>query len=159
MIEAITGEPIPLATIYNAANTVVAVVDLLHVAGGLYRALHTPANAGHYCVQYVIFSDAGRTVISIGFERTSETMLVRGTNPDIAFSRILGHLGENVRDDVLSYDPNNRPLLIRRRIFASKAVAEASTIGGLGEGEICVITGTAEHFDALKWESLLRVKE
>lgn len=69
-----------------------------------------------------------------------------------------GDGGLNVRDDALTYDGNDRPLTLRRRIFADAATANASTPGGTGEGEIATVTISATHVTASQWQSLLRTK-
>jgi len=73
-----------------------------------------------------------------------------------ALMAALGNAGGNVRDDALTYDGNNRPLTLRRRIFPDAATANASTPGGIGEGEILSVTITAAHVDAAQWQTLLR---
>lgn len=149
----------PRAIIYDELTAVATTVDLVHVANGMYFGSWTPAAVGAFVEHFTVFSDSGHTVIDPEYERRSTPVLVRAVNQDTAFQKILGHLGENVRDDALSYDVNNRPLTMRRRIFATKAAAIASTPGGTGEGEIVTITGSAAHFDAAKWSSLLSILE
>ena len=73
-----------------------------------------------------------------------------------ALAAAFGNAGGNVRDDALTYDANNRPLTLRRRIFPDAATANASTPGGVGEGEIITVTISATQIDAAKWETLLR---
>lgn len=73
-----------------------------------------------------------------------------------ALAAAFGNAGGNVRDDALTYDANDRPLTLRRRIFPDAATANASTPGGVGEGEIMTVTISATQIDAAKWETLLR---
>jgi len=73
-----------------------------------------------------------------------------------ALAAAFGNAGGNVRDDALTYDANNRPLTLRRRIFPDAATANASTPGGVGEGELITVTMSAVQIDAAKWETLLR---
>ena len=73
-----------------------------------------------------------------------------------ALAAAFGNAGGNVRDDALTYDANDRPLTLRRRIFPDAATASASTPGGIGEGEVITVTIAATQIDAAKWETLLR---
>lgn len=73
-----------------------------------------------------------------------------------AIASIFAHSGGHVRDDALTYDANNRPLTLRRRVFPDAATAAASTPGGTGEGEIMTFSIDATHIDAARWQSLLR---
>jgi hypothetical protein len=73
-----------------------------------------------------------------------------------ALAAAFGNAGGNVRDDALTYDANDRPLTLRRRIFPDAATANASTPGGVGEGELITVTMSAVQIDAAKWETLLR---
>lgn len=173
MIEGVLGESLvlglglsdgavdkfPRAEVYDGAGALVATVDLVHAANGMYRAAYAPAAAGRFSVHLRVYSDAPRTTIAGQYERVLEDLTVRAISQDVAFAKILGHLGENVRDDVLTYDANKRPLTFRRRIFASKGDAIASTPGGTGEGEIVTVLGSSSHFDSARWESLLRTLE
>jgi hypothetical protein len=123
--------------------------------GWAYWGAWTPSSAGQFFVVYDTFDDAGFTVLSI-HEPGEDHLLIHDIQQDLGFRKTLGHLGENVRDDVLSYDLNNRPLTFRRRIFATQAAANLSTPGGSGEGEIATVIGSAIHYDAARWETLVR---
>lgn len=173
MIETVVGQPLllqlsltdgvtdryPRARVYNELDAVIATVDLHHVDGGLYHGSWTPSVIGRRSIRYTIYSDVGHTAVDLTYERVVEHCRVTQYDPDLSFQKLFGYSGENVRDDVLTYDANNRPLTFRRRIFASKAAALASTPGGTGEGEIATILGSAQHFDAARWETLLRTLE
>ena len=173
MIEAVISQPLllelaltdgvsskfPRAKVYTDIGALVATIDLPHIASGLYQGTWTPSTTGQFNVHYTVFSDAGHTIADVTYERVADHVLVRALDQDLAFRKLLGHHGENTRDDVLTYDANNRPLTFRRRVFASKAAALASTAGGTGEGEILTVSGAATHFDAARWETLLRVLE
>lgn len=149
----------PRARIYDATGALQTTVDLTHVSGGLYRGSWAVPVLGQYVAHYTVYADAPHTVVDATYDRVLDHLLIRALDQDTVFQKVLGHLGENVRDDVLTYDVNNRPLTFRRRIFASKAAALASTPGGTGEGEIVTVLGAAAHFDAAKWETLLRTLE
>lgn len=120
-----------------------------------YQGAWTPSDPGQVTAVYEVFQDAGHTVPTT-HEPGQDPIRVHALGQDLSFQKLLGHLGENVRDDVLSYDANARPLTFRRRIFPTKALADASTPGGAGEGEIVTVVGAATHFDAARWETLLR---
>lgn len=149
----------PRARVFNAAGSLVAgPFSLTAVAGaaGLYKATWTPGAAGYFVAFFDVFDDAGFT-IPAPYDVASEPVRIHALQQDLSFQKLLGHSGENVRDDVLAYDGlTNRPLTFRRRIFPDAATAAASTPGGTGEGEILTVTGTATHFDAARWETLLR---
>ena len=130
---------------------------------GLYQATLTAPASGDYSVLFE----------TSGFETVSEQLRVRAPIVDqildepaalhitagtIGEALVLagGHAGLQVRDDALTYDANNRPLSLRRRIFPDAATANASTPGGTGEGEIVTLTIDATHIDAARWQSLLR---
>jgi hypothetical protein len=151
----------PRVRIVNSAGSVVgSAIDMTAVAGvdGLYTATWVPTDAGQYTAMFDVYSDAGHTTLV--YDATMEPVRIYEVEPDAAIGRLLGHSGENVRDDVLTTDPTTgAPLTFRRRLFASKAAAEASTEGGTGEGEIATLTCTAEYSDAIHWSTLLRVKE
>lgn len=170
MVEGVVGIPLllelsltngdtsrfPRAEIYTELGVLLTTLDLVHVANGLYRVLWTSSIPAQYAVHYTVFTDAGHTLGASAFDRVVDHIIIRSQSQDDSFRAILGHLGQNVRDDVLTYDANSRPIALRRRIFASAADALASTPGGVGEGEILTITGSALHFDAARWETLLR---
>lgn len=145
------------AAITDEAGDLVTAVSLTasSFADWLYVAAWTPTLRGDFSVTYEVFQDALFTVPT-EHEPAVDHILVRSAPLDTSLSRVLGHLGENVRDDVLGYDANNRPLSFRRRIFPDKATADASTPGGSGEGEVATIQGLATHFDPARWETLLR---
>lgn len=148
----------PRARVLDAAGVQIGTpVPLLPspATGWAYGGAWTPTDAGQYAVVFDTYDDAGFTTLSI-HESAEEIVRVFAVEQDAAFRKALGHLGENVRDDVLAYDANSRPLTFRRRIFASKAAADASTPGGTGEGEIATVVGSAMHFDPARWETLLR---
>ena len=73
-----------------------------------------------------------------------------------ALKTAFAQAGGAVRDDALTYDTNDRPLVIRRRIFPDAATATASTPGATGEGEIMTFTYNATHSSPARWESLVR---
>lgn len=148
----------PRVRILDSAGLVVTLVPLVATAdAGTYSATWTPGAAGQYTAVMDVYTDAGFTILDV-YERVADNIRVRVLEPDTVFQKLLGYSGENVRDDVLSYDLiTNRPLTFRRRIFANAAAAAASTPGGTGEGEIATVTGSATHFDAARWETLLRV--
>jgi len=148
----------PRARIFDSSGVQLGVpIPMVPVpaVSGLYRASWVSGAAGQYSAFYDVYADAGFTVME-DYEPGLDMVRVHVTDPDVGFQRTLGHLGENVRDDVLGYDANNRPLSFRRRIFPDKATADASTPGGTGEGEIATIVGAAAHFDPARWETLLR---
>jgi hypothetical protein len=149
----------PRAAIFDAVGFLVTIIDLVHVSAGLYQISWVPTTAGHYSIRYVIYADPAHTTVDVSYERSADHVLIRALDQDTAFQKVLGHLGENVRDDVLTYDSNSRPLTFRRRIFPTRAAANASTPGGTGEGEIFTILGSSAHFDAARWETLLRTLE
>lgn len=173
MIEGVVGSPLllevaladgvetrfPRARIYDAAGVFQIDVDLTHTADGFYQGLWTAGPAAQYVAHYTVFSDAPRTVVDPSYDRVLDHIQIRALDQDFSFQKLLGHLGENMRDDVLTYDINSRPLTMRRRIFATKAAALASTPGSTGEGEILTITVAAAHIDAAKWETLVMVRE
>ena len=173
MIEAVVGQALrlelsltdrvttrfPRAIVYNELNAAIATIDLAHVADGLYAGSWTPTTTGQRSIHYTTFSDVPRTSVDATYESVVDHLVVRALDQDVSFQKILGHLGENIRDDVLTYDANNRPLTFRRRLFATKAAAMASTPGGVGEGEIFTVLGSATHFDVARWETLLRTLE
>lgn len=148
----------PLLSIYREDGTFQTSIAMVLVPGtaGLYRALWISPFAAQYAAHFEVFTDAGHTTGADGFDRVPEHVIIRALEQDDAFTRVLGHLGENVRDDVLTYDLNNRPTAFRRRIFPDAATTAASTPGSTGEGEILTITGSALHFDAARWMSLVR---
>ena len=121
----------------------------------VYTGTWIPPAAGQYSATFETYNDAGFTTLST-HEPAIEHLLIHRLEQDATFQKLLGHSGENVRDDVLAYDANMRPLTFRRRIFPDKATADASTPGGTGEGEIATVVGAATHFDAARWETLLR---
>ena len=162
----------PRAEVYDSASSLVTTVNLAHVAGGLYQGTLPAQAVGQYSVIFLTYSDPGHTTLA-GFERVSEHIqwvltvgervwteailahVSAGSAAEALFSAF-GNAGGNVRDDALAYDGNSRPVTLRRRIFPNAATANASTIGGTGEGEIITVTISAAHVDATKWSTLLR---
>jgi hypothetical protein len=124
-------------------------------AGWAYYGAWTPPSAGQFFAVFDVYDDVGHTTLS-AYDSGVDHLRIHTLEQDLSFQKLLAHQGENVRDDVLTYDVNNRPLTFRRRIFATKSAADASTAGGTGEGEIATIVGTATHFSAATWETLLR---
>lgn len=175
MLEGYVGSPLPLlltladrdgskfprAQILDDSGTQVGPSINLTASpsiSGVYVGAWTPATAGMFAVYYDVFDDIGHTILS-GYDPSTEDIRVHQLAQDLSFQKLLGHSGENVRDDVLSYDPVTfRPLTFRRRIFPDAATAASSTPGGTGEGEIATITGAATHLDASRWETLLRTR-
>jgi hypothetical protein len=124
-------------------------------ASWMYVGTWTPPTVGQFSALFQVYTDVGHTLTSVHSPEI-EHIQVSAVDAGTALVRILGHAGENVRDDALTYDLNKRPLTFRRRIFPDAATAAASTPGGTGQGEIATIMGVASHFDAAEWETLLR---
>lgn len=141
---------------------------------GLYQAEWLTPSAGDFSVVFEVWMDAGYT-IAADYDAAVEHLRV--LDPDDAVDNILdaalaGHLtagtvgealkiafaegGGATRDDALTWDANDRPLTMRRRIFPDAATAAASTPGGTGEGEVITLTVSASHVTASRWQSLLR---
>lgn len=141
---------------------------------GLYQAEWASPVAGQFSVVFEVYEDAGFTIQS-DYVPTVEHLRV--LDPNDAISSLLdaplaGHLtagsvgealkiafadgGGAVRDDAITYDANDRPLTLRRRIFPDAATAAASTPGGTGEGEVITISVNASHLSPSRWQSLLR---
>lgn len=153
----------PQAVVYDAANTVVATIDLSLVGSGLYAGTYTFTATGYYTVTYTTYSDAGHTVVNATYDRTEEQVEVvseAGTdaaiaaavwNSSLADYLTAGSIGEalfTIRG-LLQYnyvldqtDYNNKGLLVsgRIRIFASKADADA----GINPVKTLTITSVAE---------------
>ncbi len=139
----------PQAHVYDSAGSSVAgsPFDLTHVALGRYtNTAFTPTAEDIYTALFITYTNAGHTSESAVHGRVEESYDVKA-------------IEEFVRDDALTFDANNKLLTARRRIFPTAALANASTPGGTGEGEISTFDVTATHTDATKWESLLRVKQ
>lgn len=64
----------PQATVRLASTgAVAALVDLAHVADGLYKGAWTPATDGPYLVVHTIYSDAGHTTPNTDYGRELES--------------------------------------------------------------------------------------
>jgi hypothetical protein len=165
----------PQVSIFDGAGSVfVGPLNLADRGGGLYQVDWSSPTAGQFSARFLTYTNVGHTVRS-DHEPVVEHLRVEDwkgvvdailseTAADHIVSGSVGealliasaHAGLHVRDDALTYDANNRPLTLRRRIFADKTGAEASTAGGTGEGEIITLTIDASHIDAARWQSLLR---
>lgn len=168
----------PRAKIIDPSGAQVApVMDMTESPAwpGLYQAeWPNPSSAGHFSIVFEVWQDAGHTVAA-DYEAAVQHVLI--VDPQAAVDNILdgslaghtipGSVGEAlkiafadgggaVRDDALSYDGNDRPVVLRRRIFPDAATAAASTPGGTGEGEIITISVNAQHTTPERWLSLLR---
>jgi hypothetical protein len=149
----------PQVAILNTAGSPVAgPLDMVGIGTppGLYHASWAVPVVGQFTAWFNVYADPAHTILA-PYEPVVEHIRVQELGPDQSFRKLLAHHGENVRDDVLTYDgATGRPLTFRRRIFPDAATANLSTPGGAGEGEIATITGTAIHIDSTKWSSLLR---
>lgn len=156
-----TVDKYPRARVCDSSGVIVGSAINMTAVGsfsGLYTCTFTPAAAGQFTVMFDVYSDSGHTTLV--YEPAIEPLRVYDLDLDTVLGRLLGHAGENVRDDVLTTDPvTGQPLTFRRRLFATKAAANASTPGGTGEGEIATFTCSATYSDAIHWDTFLRVKE
>lgn len=66
----------PQATVYNDAGSLVATVDLAHVASGLYQGAYTPATPGHFSAIFIVYTDAGHTTVANQYDREAEHIRV-----------------------------------------------------------------------------------
>jgi len=161
-----TGES-PLATVKDSAGVPIAgsPFALTDEGSGLYQAVFAAPAEGDYSVLFE----------TSGFETVSEQLRVRDPIDEQVWGATLasfidpgstgealiiagGQGGLNARVDALAYDANDRPTSFRVRIFPDATTAGASTAGGTGEGEIVTLTETGTWIDAVKWQSLLRVR-
>lgn len=116
------------ARVYNSLGTLVATVNLNHVAEGLYAASYTPAVEGVFSVVYQFYTDAGRTV-DANYERQGEALDVNSYRTNIL--RLLGLVHENSVIDQQVYDSNDNLLSARIRSYDTAANALAAGATGL----------------------------
>jgi hypothetical protein len=156
-----------------------AALDMTEAAAwsGLYQTTWPVPVAGMFSAVFEVWMDA---LYSVPADYEAAVEGVRIVDPQDVVDDILdadlnphltaGTVGESlklafaegggaVRDDALTWDSNNRPLTMRRRIFPDAATAAASTAGGTGEGEVITITVDATHVSAVRWGSLLRLRQ
>lgn len=112
------------ARVYNSVGSLVATVNLTHVAEGLHQGQHTPAVEGYFNVVYQLYLDAGRT-LDAGYEHQGETMDVSAFRTNIL--RIMGLLHENAVVDQQSYDTDGNLIQARIRSYDSSANATAAS--------------------------------
>ena len=158
-----------LATIIDAAGSIVTTVALSHVLGGLYQGTLAAQPAGVYSILYEVYTD-GTFVTLSGYQQKCEDLFVDVPTADQVWDEpIQGHIaigtaGEShingqsphVRDDVLSVElGTGLPKSFRRRYFDTAANADASTPGLTGEtGEIFSIDLDGARVSQAVWTTL-----
>jgi len=67
----------PRVRIYDAAAALQTTIDLVHVAFGLYQgAWASPPALGHFSAVFIVYNDAGHTVVSNRYEQVSERVRI-----------------------------------------------------------------------------------
>lgn len=108
------------ARVYDASGVLSIAVPLVHVAEGLYSALHTPTAEGYYNVVYEFFFDNAYTA-SAGYEKQGEALDVSSIRTNVL--RLLGFAHENAIIDNQVYDAENNLLGARIRVYDTNANA------------------------------------
>ena len=158
------GNWYPQCEIRDDGNTLLTTVDLAVITPGLYGAQWTPTVAGQYRLWFITYSNVGHTTVS-RYAQLSQNLQVGGVldltsllDTPVCDHLIEGSVGEallsagaqgllNYLDDLPTYlGPPGQPTKFRRRVFDSKALADAATLGAaLGADGECAayeLTGT-----------------
>lgn len=149
----------PRVRVYDDAGAFVQAVDLSHVGFGKYQA---PANAtlplGKYGLLFLVYTDAGHTVLSADYAQgDGQVTVIKATADDVwdeaiadhvligstgeALLATAGHAGlHGVLDGgsgspAIPHNTNNNLTTCRLRIFATKALADASTLGASDDAD------------------------
>lgn len=143
----------PQALIYNEANTLLATVNLTHVAGGLYSGSYTPSALGYFAAAYTAYTDNGHTTAA-AYDKEGELTEVTATIPAAILDALLadhltadtvgesltlmrGLLQHNQLIDTMVYNASGLLTSFRLRIFPSSADTTAGT------NALATYTGTA----------------
>jgi hypothetical protein len=102
--------------VYNSSNTLVATINLNHMAEGVYTAQYTPTVEGYFNLAFQLYFDAGRT-IDAGYERQGEILDVNSFRTNILKNLGLDH--ENTVVDQQTYDVDGNLQTARIRAYDS----------------------------------------
>lgn len=169
MIEGIAGIALPLeVTLANRATGLFPRARIVDAAGaevagspinlttepatapGTYKGSWAVPLVGEYTARFDAFTDGTYTTLTI-HEPGEEHLLIRALDQDTVFTKLLGHQGENVRDTVLTIDPDTgRPVTARRRIYPTAADAVNDT------NHLIEITIVATYPSPSRWDDLVR---
>jgi hypothetical protein len=117
---------------------------------GLYQGAWALPVEGHFSAVFEVWGDADHTVTT-DYEPGVEHVRIT-TDFERALLKLLAHQGENVRDIMITSDPSTgRPLVARRKLYATKADAVADV------NPIATIDVSASYPGATTWSDLLRV--
>lgn len=78
----------PRALVYVAA-AIVDTIDLAHVGNGMYAGAWTPTASQPHEVVFLVYSDAGHTVLDATYDRMHETWLPSSNIADAVHQRIV----------------------------------------------------------------------
>lgn len=72
----------PRAVVYNSAGTLIATLNLNHIANGLYGVDYTFLNVGFYTITHIVYSDVNHTTLA-SYDRSFDevTVVATATNP------------------------------------------------------------------------------
>jgi hypothetical protein len=74
----------PQAKIYDWAGNVIETINLSHQASGIYASSWVTSVATSYKVEYIIYSDAGRTIKNSNYNEMAENLLIYDIHPTSA---------------------------------------------------------------------------
>lgn len=109
--------------IYNGAGSLVATLNPVHVAEGLYQVSYTPTSEGDFQVVAQFYFDIPRTV-DAGYDKQGETLTVNSVKTNV--SRLLGLAHENTVVDQQTYNGDGLLTSARLRVYDSAANASAA---------------------------------
>ena len=151
----------PRARVINAAGTVIATVDLVHVTNGTYQAAYVvPASAQQLTVNYTLYTEFTHTTLDPNRGRDedyiiiaslttlqasvdtlpfdiwslSETTSFPTDSMGFMLKLLKGSMGKaNLRIDKMVYDSNGFMTGAKMRVFPTTALASASTSRASGD--------------------------
>jgi hypothetical protein len=129
----------PRIHIYNSAGSVVATLNLTHVAEGMYTSSWTPALEGWFTAVGNFYSDSGHTTLDTNYLGAQEDIYVSSIKDKI--TRLLGLVQENTVMDNQVYDISGNLTSSRVRTYDTKAHAQAAGVTGL----VATYTMTASY--------------
>ena len=158
------SDQFPKASVIDAGGSVVATVDLTHAANGTYVGSYTaPAFAQKMVVNYTIYRDAARTLVSHKHDFSEDVLFVgpdevvkaliaalptgvwsiaeSTTFPTNSMGFVLkllkGSMGKaNLRIDKMTYDIHGFLRSAKMRVFPDAATASSSTSRASGDASL-----------------------
>lgn len=114
----------PRAVVYNLAGTLIATLDLAHIANGLYGVDYTFLNVGFHTITHIVYSDSNHTTLA-AYDRSVDEVLVSATATNPATTPATAN-----NDNLTMFRGDNASFLVTAKRRSSTGALEVVDMTG-----------------------------